>query len=116
MPIDRNDPRFKIVATEFATRYVTAIAHQLRNSDLVTFSVDATTEEQSGILFDLCFFGMLQLEEQTGIEGDGQTWIPRVAFQEKGTTAEPNILLGDTIVHGLIDQVQEAALMRLRDT
>ncbi|WP_422370149.1 hypothetical protein [Hoeflea sp.] len=115
MSIIQDNQLFEPIATEFVIRYVAVIARLLDQSPLVDFSLDSLTDEMNGLLFDLCFFGVVQLEEQSGFEGNGKTYTPRVAFETDRSTAEPNILLGDTIVHGLIETpVLEAGLARAR--
>ena len=115
MAIDHNERIFGPIADEFVVRYVKTIALNLHRNDLVPFDVHVYDTAMSDLLFELCFLGIAQFEEQSGFEGDGKTYTPRAAFETDRNAPSPTLLLGDTLLHGLVeDDVLNEGIARAR--
>lgn len=115
MGLIQDNTLFAGITREFVIRYVEHTARILHGQDLVVFDLEQVTGDARDLLFDLCFIGILNFEEQGGFDGAGKSYTPRVAFETDKTNPEPTVLIGDTIVHGLIeDDVLDAGLAGAR--
>lgn len=106
---------FDPIAREFVIRYVEKIARMLDQQARVDFDLTNITEEAMTLLFELCFCGVAAFEDQSGFQGGGKTFTPRAAFEADKDSDPPTILVGHTLLHGLIeDDVLLAGIERAR--
>lgn len=97
---------FAIAAEELAIRFIQSIAICLHRSPQVAFDVNSEDAATSDLLFDICFKGAADFEEQSGIEVTGTKYTPRVAFDTSRFSTDHKILIGSEQVHGKIDDAQ----------
>lgn len=115
MGLIQDNALFADISREFAVRYVALMARVFHSEDLVSFDLHNITDRDRDLLSNLCFFGLVNFEEQSGFDGAGKTYTPRVAFETDKTNAEPTVLIGANLVHGLIeDDVLNAGIERAR--
>ena len=103
MSLVQNNPLFAGISREFAVRYVDLMARILHQEELVNFDLANITPDADYLLGNICFAGSLNFEEQSGFDGDGKTYTPRVAFETDEGGPHPTVLIGDTQVHGLFE-------------
>ncbi|MEM7695257.1 MAG: hypothetical protein AAF318_12465 [Pseudomonadota bacterium] len=112
MTVVIDHPLYGTLGREFVVRFIEAMARQLASSNLVNFDINNIGEEQMELLFSITFFGVGETEEQSGFEAGGQRYLPQLAFK---TTPGDGVVLGDTVLHGLIaDEHLEEGLARAR--
>lgn len=107
---------FAPAARELAVRFIQRAAVVLHQAPEVDFDVADHDAAQSDLLFNICFFGVAEFEEQSGIDVLGVRYTPRVSFEPLCGSAANTILIGNTLVHGQIEQKQLAeGVTRARD-
>lgn len=94
---------FEVLARKLVVRYLEALAAGLARSQLVAFSLDKIGPAELDLMFDLGFIGIAQFEEQSGIAVRDATYTPRVAFEKGRAASAADVLIGDTLLHGLVD-------------
>lgn len=115
MAIDHDDSIFGPLAREFVVRYVEKTALLLHRERSVSFDLLVYDTAMSDLLFNVCFLTIAQFEEQSGFESNGCAYTPRVAFETKRPASSPNLLVGDTLLHGLVeDDVLNEGVSRAR--
>lgn len=115
MQLNQNDDTFAIAVQELAVRFIQGIAICLHKSPDVAFDVTRADAANSDLLFDICFKGAIEFEEQSGIEVVGTKYTPRVVFDSSRFNNVHTILIGSSLVHGMIDSPQLAeGVMRAR--
>lgn len=92
---------YAFAAEELAIRFIKRIAICLHNAPEIDFDVTHVDAAQSDLLFDICFKGAVEFEEQSGIEVGGAKYTPSIAFNTGN-----DVLLRGASVHGLIDDPQ----------
>lgn len=102
MPLIQDDRLFGDISREFVVRHVDLLARILHSDPSVPFDVFAMTAEADRLLFDLCFFSLASVEEQSGFDRNGNVYTPLLAFQTR-RVGDSDVLVGDTVVHGLVE-------------
>jgi len=97
---------YAAAAEELAIRFITRMAICLHTAPEIEFDVTHADAAQSDLLFDICFKGAVEFEEQSGIEVGGTKHTPGIAFHTSSPSTENDILIGGALVHGLIDDPQ----------
>lgn len=115
MALITDDTVFGDIARAFVVRHVDLVARILHNDPTVPFDAFAITPEADRLLFDLCFFTLASVEEQSGFPRGGDVYTPRIAFDTaRGGGAD--VLVGTTVVHGLLeDDTMAEGLAMARD-
>lgn len=108
MQLVNNTEVFDPAASELAIRFIQSMALCLHKSTSVDFDVLSPNAANSDLLFEICFKGAVEFEEQSGIEADGTKYTPRVAFDNTRYGTGDTILVGNGLVHGKIDDPQLA--------
>ena len=108
MKIINDNTLFDSAGRELAIRFIQRIASLLHEAPEVAFDVRSDEAFDSELLFNLCFFGIVEFEEQSGIEVNGKKYTPRVAFDPHRSTSDDHILVGNTAVHGFVDSAEIA--------
>lgn len=80
MQLKHDTDTFIVAANELAIRFTESIATCLHQSSDVEFDVTSADAASSNLLFEICFKGAIEFEEQSGVEADGAKYTPRVAF------------------------------------
>lgn len=106
MQLKHDTDTFIVAANELAIRFIQSIATCLHQSSDVNFDLANAEAANSDLLFEICFKGAIEFEEQSGIEADGSKYTPRVAFDTTRFGDEEIILIGAGSVHGMIDDPQ----------
>lgn len=115
MAIDHDNSIFNPLAHEFVVRFVEKTALLLHRERSVSFDLIVYDTAMSDLLFSLCFLTIAQFEEQSGYDSNGKTYTPRVTFETDRSASTPNLLVGDTLLHGLVeDDVLDEGVSRAR--
>lgn len=112
MQLVHNTEVFDPAANELDIRFIQSMALCLHKSASVDFDVLSPNAASSDLLFEICFKGAGEFEEQSGIEADGTKYTPRVAFDNTRYGNGDTILVGNGLVHGMIDDPQLAEGVR----
>jgi len=112
MPLIEERETYAAAAEELAIRFITRMAICLHTAPEIEFDVTHADAAQSDLLFDICFKGAVEFEEQSGIEVGGTKYTPGIAFHTSRSTTANDILVGGALVHGLIDDPQLAEGVR----
>lgn len=95
---------YHTAARELTVRFVQRIASLLHDAPDVPFDVDAADAARSQLLFDLCFLGIVQLEEQSGIEAGQVVVTPSVAFTPHDGTGTAPVLTSGSPLHRFVEE------------
>lgn len=99
---------YAAAAEELAIRFITRMAICLHTAPEIEFDVTHVDAAQSDLLFDVCFKGAVEFEEQSGIKVGGTQYTPGIAFHTSRHNTGNDVLVGGALVHGLIDDPQLA--------
>lgn len=105
---------FAALSEELTIRFVTFMARLLHTNTAAIFDLQNLTPDANNLLHDMCFFGIAQFEEQSGIEQGTERYVPRPTFTPRRATDGP-LIVGDTIIHGLLsDEVLAEGVARAK--
>jgi len=118
MPLIENEKDFDPMARELVVRYIAKMARLLAGQKLVDFDLANLSEAGKDLLFDICFFGIAEFEEQSCIDAASPCLNPRVTFETKAPTMPPTLMLGSVFLHGLVDRdtINEGIARARQDT
>ena len=109
MNVRRDDALYARFAARFVPGYVEAIARTLARSEAARFDLGAVDARAADLLYELCFFGLAQVEGRAPEMGRARHDL-QVALRRAGGPGEPPTLwIGGTALHGLIDDDMLAA-------
>lgn len=102
MQLTQDNNRFAIAARELTVRFVRNVATIMHEAPEIAFDVTHPEAVKSDLLFNMCFLGIAQFEELSGIDVSGMNHTPRVAFDTNRNSPSNTVLIGDTQLHGLV--------------
>lgn len=114
MLVTRDNETFGALSTEFAIRFVEFMARTLHQNSAAQFDLARMTPEAEALLYDICFFGIAQFEERSGMMHEGKRFGPLASFETIGQRPY-KIVIGDTVIHSLLeDDVMAEGVERAR--
>lgn len=103
MQLSQDNDTFAIAARELTVRFVRHVATIMHEAPEIAFDVTHSDASKSDLLFNMCFLGIVQFEELSGIDVNGAKHTPRVAFDINRNSPSNTVLIGDTLLHGLVE-------------
>ncbi|MEM8579640.1 MAG: hypothetical protein AAF922_11545 [Pseudomonadota bacterium] len=121
MQLIQENETFEAAAREMTIRFIEAVAMCLHRSKDVAFDLADPEAVYSDLLWEVCFKAMIELEEQSGMDVEGDRYTPRVAFNTSRDAPSSAVIIGNAAVHGMVDDPQishavERARQRLEIT
>jgi len=114
MQVTKENETFAALSAEFAIRFVEFMARTLHRNVASDFDLGHLTQEAEALLYDICFFGIAQIEERSGMVHEEVQYAPLASFETIGQRPY-KIVVGDAVIHGLLeDDVMAEGISRAR--
>ncbi|SEA85636.1 hypothetical protein [Rubrimonas cliftonensis] len=112
--ISTDDILFERLGRAYVTRFVSTVALVLHRSPAADFDVHAPEAPASDLLFDLCFLGVAQMEERSGLDDAGRRYFPLATFETGGADGAPRrVIEGAALLHGMVEEPLISAAVEL---